>query len=367
LDLPVTIGGRITLTEIVQQTETTVQYAGVDWGHCWQCGATGTDVEMAFCEDCGAELGGNGAPCLVLTGDVPTDLQQGEPVIDGGRTFWVELQPTQATEPEPDPDAGLHISLRAGYASHHGQRSTLDEDSLLIVIGHDILESRPAPSVGLFAVADGMGGHASGEVASKRVIQVLAEELVPGLIAPALCGQPVPVEEARDVVQTAAEQANRRLTHEAHEFHTNMGSTLTMAFVHQSKAIVANVGDSRTYLWRGAVLEQITRDHSLVARLVEEGQLEPKEVYSHPKRSVIYRTMGDELEIEVDVFERDLLPGDQLVLCCDGVWEMIGNEGIELALLHHAQDPQAACDEMVEQANEAGGEDNISVIVVDHH
>jgi protein phosphatase len=239
----------------------------------------------------------------------------------------------------------------------------VDEDSLLVVTGLGMMDGVAKPSLGVFAVADGMGGHASGQLASRRVIQVLAEWLVSRLLAPALGGETILPETFEEQAREAVKEANRRLTSEARAAESDMGSTLTLAFVRDGAAIIANVGDSRAYLWRNGILEQVTQDHSMVARLIAEGMLDKDEIYTHPRRSEIYRAIGDQPEIEVDIFLRELQPGDRLVLCCDGVWEMIRDEGITDVLLAF-DDPQAACEEMVRQANAAGGEDNISVIVV---
>ena len=136
----------------------------------------------------------------------------------------------------------------------------------------------------------------------------------------------------------------------------------TAVLVLNDTAVAANVGDSRVYLWRDGKLAQITQDHSLVASLIAVGELEPEEIYTHEKKSVIYRSIGDKPDVEVDTFVTPLQDGDRLVCCCDGLWEMIRDEGIAEVMLSEP-DPQQACNEMVKRANFAGGEDNISVIV----
>jgi serine/threonine protein phosphatase PrpC len=112
-------------------------------------------------------------------------------------------------------------------------------------------------------------------------------------------------------------------------------------------------------------LSQITQDHSIVARLLSQNLIQPEEVYTHEQKSVIYRSLGDKPDLEIDdsLFEITLEPGDRLVLCCDGLWEMVPESFMEDVLLEFF-DPQAACDKLVEMANQAGGDDNISVIVV---
>jgi protein phosphatase len=143
-----------------------------------------------------------------------------------------------------------------------------------------------------------------------------------------------------------------------------LGSTVTAALIIGDVATIANVGDSRTYLLRDGRLERITQDHSLVARLVDAGVITPEEVRTHPQRNQIYRCLGHKPELDVDTFTVQLQAGDRLVLCSDGLWEMVLDENIQHAV-EKARTPQKACDVLIEEANRAGGEDNISVIVVE--
>ena len=362
-ELPTTSASRYMLIEIAEQTDTMVMYAAVDWERCWQCGTPYANENDEFCNECGVELD-RGLPCRVQVGDIPSDVPEEYLVNEKGQAFWIQPQTTEQSGLAQPILASQGSRLRVGYATDPGQVREVDEDSLLVVTGLEMVEGVPHPSVGLFAVADGMGGHDDGQVASRRVVEVLAEELLPSLVAPSLGGKAIDEGTFEERVCEAIREANRRLTHEARASTSDMGSTLTLALVCDGKATIANVGDSRTYLWHGGILEQLTQDHSLVARLVEKGKISAQEAYTHPRRGDIYRTMGDKPNIEVDTSQRDLVTGDQLVLCCDGVWEMIRDEGIEHVLLEYPIDPQAACDEMVRQANLAGGEDNISVIIV---
>ena len=126
---------------------------------------------------------------------------------------------------------------------------------------------------------------------------------------------------------------------------------------------MAHVGDCRAYRWNADGLEQLTTDHSVVASMVASGQAKPEEIYTHPHRSVIYRCIGDQPRSRWTPTSCRLAPGDRLVVCCDGLWEMVRNEGIEDVMMQES-DPQAACDLLVSRANVAGGDDNISVIVV---
>jgi serine/threonine protein phosphatase PrpC len=142
-----------------------------------------------------------------------------------------------------------------------------------------------------------------------------------------------------------------------------MGTTLTAAFVCDGRLFLAHVGDSRAYRWNGDGLKQLTTDHSLVASMIATGRAAPEEIYTHPQRNVIYRCIGDRPVVEVDTAIWPLGTGDRLLLCSDGLWEMVRDEGIQDVLMQEA-DPQAACDLLVKRANAVGGEDNISVIVV---
>ncbi len=149
-----------------------------------------------------------------------------------------------------------------------------------------------------------------------------------------------------------------------HSDSRGLGSTLTAALIIGDQAFVANVGDSRTYLFRDGQLDRITQDHSLVERLVQAGQIEADEVYDHPNRNLIYRSLGaNKSEVEVDIFTEKLRAGDALLLCSDGLWEMVRNPQIA-TILSEVEDPQEACDLLVDRANENGGEDNITAVLV---
>ena len=361
LDLPVTLAGRYDLTEIIEQHESRIVYRGFDRLNCGQCGALRTDPNDAYCWQCGAEIGA-GAARRCQVGDLPAEAAQDSLVVESGTTYWITAEPVVTSVVA---GARRDLFLKVGYATDPGIVREMDEDSVLAVSGLGLIEGKARPSVGLFAVADGMGGHDNGQVASRRVIQVLAEMLLPGLLSPLLSGETILEETYEAKIVDAVQEANLRLTTEARAANSDMGSTLTLAFVRDDQVTIANVGDSRTYLCQNGILSQITVDHSMVARLVATGVIQPDEIYTHPRRNEVYRVMGDKPEVQVDIFHCDLQSGDRLVLCCDGVWEMIHDEGIEEVLLTYPDDPQAACSEIVKRSNLAGGEDNISVIVVD--
>jgi PPM family protein phosphatase len=206
------------------------------------------------------------------------------------------------------------------------------------------------PAGGLYAVADGVGGHQAGEVASSIAIETLRAAFAAGASLDAA------VQEANTAVfANAIENTAMR----------GMGTTLTAVVLTDGHlATLGHVGDSRAYLLRDGGITQVTDDHSLVGQLVREGRLSSEEAVNHPQRSVIMRAVGLDAEVEVDVYKIDLRLGDRLVLCSDGLSDMLRDDAIA-AVLRRDADPQGAADALVEQANEAGGNDNITVVIVD--
>ena len=205
----------------------------------------------------------------------------------------------------------------------------------------------------LFVVADGMGGAQAGEIASR-----MAAEAFHDLEAGAADGEGA----LRQVIQTA----NRRINEHARTDASlaGMGTTVTAALVGSGGRVAfANVGDSRAYLLRGGELRQLSEDHSLVSELVRAGELSEEEAERHPQRSVITRALGTEGDVQVDTFTVDGAPGDVVLLCSDGLTEMLADERIA-AILASESEPKSACERLVAEANEQGGRDNITAIVV---
>jgi serine/threonine protein phosphatase PrpC len=205
----------------------------------------------------------------------------------------------------------------------------------------------------LFVVADGMGGHAAGEVASRVAIESMREHIGGGTLV------------------DAVRLANRAVFDQASDDPTlrGMGTTLVaIALVEDpdgtTRMHVVNVGDSRVYLLRDGELEQITDDHSLVAELEREGRLTAEEARVHPQRNIVTRVLGNSPEVDVDEFPVDPFRGDRFVLCSDGLFNEVPDDEIA-SVLRHEHDPQRAVDELVRRANAAGGRDNITVVVVD--
>jgi protein phosphatase len=168
------------------------------------------------------------------------------------------------------------------------------------------------------------------------------------------------------LLQHAVERANQVLLGYARKYPDQaggMGSTLTIAVVQDLRATVVHVGDSRAYLWRDGELRQLTEDHSVPGALLKQGRITPDEVYTHPHRNVLYRCLGLKPGIEVDHAPAlDLRFGDGLLLCSDGLWDMVHPADRLAALLAVGGDPPAICRRLLDAANEAGGEDNITVV-----
>lgn len=208
------------------------------------------------------------------------------------------------------------------------------------------------------AVADGMGGHSAGEVASAIAIEELAA-----------LGERGPWENetaATDDLKQAILRANRRIRGMAASDRklNGMGTTLVALLQDGDMVHVANVGDSRGYLLRQGELSQVTVDHSLVQELVDDGRLSPEDAERHPQRSVITRALGIDPEVEFDLFTYKLQVGDRLLLCSDGLSDVVEPTQIRNVLLR-VRSPQKAARQLITVANEQGGPDNITVIVVD--
>jgi serine/threonine protein phosphatase PrpC len=277
------------------------------------------------------------------------------------------------------------MPLRLSVAGHSdvGRVRELNEDSFY----YRFVQTSDEDSIGLFIVADGMGGHMAGEVASHWTVQTLKRELAPMFMPrdPAITRRLKQQEveallkgerlttrldetDTSKDIRDAIKRTNEVLlgySRQKPEEAGNMGSTVTLVVVHGEQAVVANVGDSRTYLWHDSDLRQLTTDHSVPGALVAAGQLDPEEIYDHPQRHVIYNCLGFKEKLETEIIQPvSLQPGDALLLCSDGLWEMVRPTKELAALFAKTPDVEATCRRLVDEANKRGGEDNITVVIV---
>jgi serine/threonine protein phosphatase PrpC len=235
-----------------------------------------------------------------------------------------------------------------------------NEDSLFAMQGARTHNSQPQ-QFGLFVVADGMGGHANGQDASRTAIQKIIDFMLPRISMENVLND----EGYKNLLVEGVQQANLAVHQRNLQDHADMGTTMTAALVVGSTAYVANVGDSRTYLYREPQgLRQITHDHSVVASLVDAGIIKPDDIYTHPKRNQIYRSLGEKPGVEIDSFIQPLQANDKLLLCSDGLWDMVRDPEIQRVVSTSIPTPTQLGKNLIQAALDGGGEDNVSVIVV---
>lgn len=238
------------------------------------------------------------------------------------------------------------IRATAGACTHVGQIRQGNEDSFVAIDG-------------LYVVADGMGGHSAGEVASEIAVRTLAEihtSTNPGMTTPT---------QVADAIATANTAIFLESLDDSEK--AGMGTTLTALVVTDPAAhevVIANIGDSRTYLWRSGALRQITVDHSHVQTLVERGAISAAEARTHYQRNIVLRALGIDTSIDVDLFPMTVLDGDRFILCSDGLVDEADDTEIENEL-RMTSEPQQLAQSLVDLANQHGGRDNITVVVVD--
>ncbi len=255
------------------------------------------------------------------------------------------------------------LATVVGAFANVGMVRQLNEDSFLVQEVRLGLTDQFL-NAGVYVVADGMGGHDSGEIASRLAVLAISQTVAQQLAMMAAEGpQGLSQDKLNDLVLEAAEAANLAVFQEGKQRKNDMGTTLTFALVVGDRCIIGNVGDSRTYLLREGKLQRISKDHSLVMRLVEVGQISEDEIYTHPHRNAILRSLGEKPQVEVDTFPIRLQPGDALFLCSDGQWEMVRNPRMNEVLVA-VTDPQAAAQQLIMEANQNGGEDNITAVIV---
>lgn len=308
-------------------------------------------------------LEGDGEAEVEVAPDLRTylnELSSGVYTDAGEAARQLEILLNPAPQAETVPRGPVRYAAAGRSDTGRARQGKVNEDSLAMF---DLTAVRASvqETAGLYVVADGVGGHDRGELASRIAVGTMIDHMTRHLVNPAL--DALTEDNTADLMVEAVEAANAAVCEAGLEKQADINTTITAALLVGNRACIANVGDSRTYLYRDGSLKAVTTDHSLVARLVAIGMIETDDIYTHPQKNQIYRVLGGDDELDVDIFEEVLLPGDTLLLCSDGLWDMVRDPAME-QILEQTETPAEACDALVERANQNGGEDNISVIVV---
>jgi serine/threonine protein phosphatase PrpC len=243
------------------------------------------------------------------------------------------------------------FAFRWGAASDVGKLREENEDAYFI-----------EPEIGLFLVSDGMGGHRGGELASRIIVEDLPPMIENGLNK---LRSPSPRAIRFLLKRTVAEQSKQlRMEGGSENGYKDMGATVALALLVDGRAYIANVGDSRVYRFRKGRLVQLTKDHSVVSELLEQGKIEPEEVENHDAQGQITRYVGMDRIAHAHVRSFALRKRDRLLLCTDGLTDIVDDKGIA-AVLSKELDSQDACDDLVKGANKGGGTDNVTIIIAD--
>ncbi|RPJ56660.1 MAG: Stp1/IreP family PP2C-type Ser/Thr phosphatase [Acidobacteria bacterium] len=249
--------------------------------------------------------------------------------------------------------------LPSAALSDPGRKRQINEDYFLVNRRHD-----------LYVLADGMGGHAAGEVASQLVAGTIEEFVLLVNESAEITwpfGYSVRMPYEHNVLQTAVQLANSRVSHTAQqsEQYTGMGATVVVVWIRGTKAFYCHIGDSRIYLLREGQLSRLTQDHSLVQEQISRGLITPEEAKTHRLRHVVTRAVGGRDSVDVSVQEQGLQVGDLLLLCSDGLTDCVTDSEI-CRIMGTPARPEELCQELVDTANRGGGDDNITVVLVQY-
>ncbi|NLE45925.1 MAG: Stp1/IreP family PP2C-type Ser/Thr phosphatase [Chloroflexi bacterium] len=274
----------------------------------------------------------------------------------------LDKDPCQEVQPSIRTDGIGGPRLLVGWVTDVGSMRHHNEDALLVLTSCYGGEQAP-PDFDFFVVADGMGGHRAGEVASSVAVRTVTEHVTRHFYLPNLIGEERGVDQpcVSEVLVEAVQAANDAVTTQV----PGGGTTLTCVLILGGQAYVAHVGDSRAYIIQDGTADQITQDHSLVDRLVELGQLTRDEAAVHPQKNVLYRALGQAGNLQVDYYVRTIPDSGHLLICTDGLWGMVSLSEIA-HIVASCRNPQTACGRLMDAANRAGGRDNITAILVSY-
>lgn len=250
--------------------------------------------------------------------------------------------------------------MQIGIGSSIGKQRTHNEDALF-AMSTILVSNQVVVPFGLYIVADGMGGHEHGEIASELAVQAMVSRVLPELTPNALGLTPrISERQLQEVMSDGVQNAHNAIQKHA----SGGGSTLTSLLVLDKTVTIAHIGDSRAYHFdQGNTAHVLTTDHSLVKRLEDLGQISPDEAAIHPQRNVLYRALGQVEQVNPDIISTSLPTDGYLVVCSDGLWGVISDQDIS-DIIQSTPDPQQASQMLIDAANAAGGPDNISVIII---
>jgi len=297
------------------------------------------------------------------------DLVDQEGTADNGPAVTRSEEPTVPITQKTDTPAAAGDDLDdkpespllvVGYAQSVGRQRDHNEDAL-VAINTNLSSKGNLNTFGLFIVADGMGGHKQGEVASDLAVRTMGSQITQKLMLARIAPQPItPKESIQEIMDRSVQEAHRLIIRDA----PGSGTTLTALLLLDRHVTIAHIGDSRAYVIQpNGEMQTLTRDHSLVMRMQELGQLTEEEAAIHPQRNVLYRALGQGEAFAPDITTSAQPESGYLMLCSDGLWGVVPKETIT-RIIAESPSPQAACQKLVDAANEAGGPDNISVILI---
>jgi len=235
--------------------------------------------------------------------------------------------------------------MKIGFATDVGKVREINEDSLFV-----------DEDTGLFIVADGMGGHQAGEVASEMAVKAISLSIKENLSNN---------NKILSMIKDSISRANNEIFNKSikNPQLNGMGTTVVIGLLNKRKFYIANVGDSRAYVIRDNPIKQLTEDHSLVANLVKTGQITTEEAKVHPKRNIITKALGTAEEVKPDITSINIKKGDYILLCTDGLTDMLRDEDIKEIVLS-SKETDEKCKALIALANEKGGRDNITVVLI---
>ncbi len=278
--------------------------------------------------------------------------------MDPDKTDKIPVQSSVDANSSPDGAEGTPPTQEVGWSIDKGLVRESNEDSLAAVTLSQA-NSTESTSIGVYAVADGMGGHEAGEVASELAVRTAIRKVVEEVTE---AEEPMP-ESYQHWLKSAVALANQIVRNKAHEERKNMGTTLVMAVVVGHDVHIVNVGDSRAYIISPSGVRQITHDHSFVQLLVDSGAITPEQAADHPRRNILTQSVGSQDDVTVDLFNETLGEDEWLLLCSDGLWGMLSDDQIA-RIVREAKSPSEACQALVDATNAAGGHDNIAAVLV---